>query len=138
MLFRSSMRTNASHFSPQMGKSPKNQEQVMTENALAGSNGAAGMTLFFQSWKNDYKEFVRRICNKNYPAGHPGYAEVLEFRKRCLRRGVPMEAIWAVDVNAIQINQGLGHITLGMSISRPYTAVLKYLTLRYRSFIFCW
>ena len=103
-----SMRTSAAHFSPQMGKSPKNQEQVMTENALAGSNGAAGMTLFFQSWKNDYKEFVRRICNKNYPAGHPGYAEVLEFRKRCLRRGVPMEAIWAVDVNAIQINQGLG------------------------------
>ena len=30
------------------------------------------------------------------------------FRKRCVRRGVPLDAIYSVDVASIDINQGIG------------------------------
>lgn len=104
-----SMRTSSFHGGlSQRGKTPKTAEEIMSTNAIQGRLTTGGIDLFFDSWKNDFKEIVRRVCNKDYPAGHPGYAEVLEFRKRCMKRGVPMEAIWAVDVDGIEINQGLG------------------------------
>lgn len=103
------MRTSSFHGGlSQNGKTPKTAEEIMATNAIQGRLTTGGIDLFFDSWKNDFKEIVRRVCNKDYPAGHPGYKEVLDFRKRCKRRGVPLEAIYAVDVDAIEINQGLG------------------------------
>lgn len=103
------MRTSSFHGGlSQNGKTPKTAEEIMASNAVQGRLTTGGIDIFFDSWKNDFKEIVRRVCNKDYPAGHPGYKEVLDFRKRCKRRGVPLEAIYAVDVDAIEINQGLG------------------------------
>jgi hypothetical protein len=92
----------------QDGKTPKTAEEIQSANAVQGRLATGGIDLFFDSWKNDFKEIVRRACNKDYPAGHGGWKEVLEFRKRCIKRGVPIEAIYAVDVDGIEINQGLG------------------------------
>ena len=112
MLFRS-MRTRSPQMLAGMGQQTaggdrKTAEQVKTENEVNGRLTTGGINLFFQSWKNDFKEIVRRAINPDYPAGHPGYSDVIEFRKRCMRRGVPLDAIYSVDVASIDINQGIG------------------------------
>ncbi len=90
------------------GATPKTAEEVKAQQALDGSLTTEMMDLFFTSWKNDFKEVVRRIINKDLTASHPGGAEAFEFRKRCMARGVPIDAIYAVDVAAIEINRGVG------------------------------
>jgi len=84
----------------------KYEWQMKTEQQ--GKLSSAGMNLFFAAWRRHFKEIVRRICRKDYSAAEPGGAEVWEFRRRCLERGVPGEAIDAVDIDRIEINTGIG------------------------------
>jgi len=90
------------------GATPRTAEEVKTEAAIDGQLTTAGMDLYFLSWLNDFKEIVRRVCSRDLSASHPGGAEAFKMRKRCLERGVPIEAIYNVDVDAIEINRGVG------------------------------
>lgn len=90
------------------GATPRTAEEIKAQTALDGSLTTEMMDLFFSSWKNDFKEVIRRIINPELTAAHPGGAEAFEFRKRCMARGVPIEAIYKVDVAAIEINRGVG------------------------------
>jgi hypothetical protein len=40
-----------------------------------------------------WTEVYRRVMNPRYISGEPGYAEAIDFRKRCQRRGVPIRAM---------------------------------------------
>jgi len=82
--------------------------KIKTQNEIDGRLNAAQTDLFFTSWKNDFKEVVRRACARDVSEAHPGGREVFEFRRRCLKRGVPIEAIYNVDVASIEINRGIG------------------------------
>lgn len=90
------------------GNAPKTAEEIKSENALDGALSTESIGLFFQSWGNDVKETVRRVINPKLTVKHPGGKEAFEFRKRCMERGVPAEAILAVDVASIEINRGVG------------------------------
>lgn len=90
------------------GATPRTAEEVKTEAAIDGQLTTAGMDLYFLSWLNDFKEIVRRVCNRELSASHPGGAEAFKMRKRCMERGVPIEAIYNVDIDAIEINRGVG------------------------------
>lgn len=90
------------------GATPRTAEEVKTEAAIDGQLTTAGMDLYFLSWLNDFKEIVRRVCSRELSASHPGGAEAFKMRKRCAERGVPLEAIYNVDVDAIEINRGVG------------------------------
>lgn len=90
------------------GATPRTAEEVKTEAAIDGQLTTAGMDLYFLSWLNDFKEIVRRVCNHDLSASHPGGAEAFKMRKRCMERGVPIEAIYNVDIDAIEINRGVG------------------------------
>jgi hypothetical protein len=90
------------------GATPRTAEEVKTEAAIDGQLTTAGMDLYFLSWLNDFKEIVRRAKNEDLSAAHPGGAEVFKMRKRCAERGVPIEAIYNIDVDAIEINRGVG------------------------------
>lgn len=90
------------------GATPRTAEEVKTEAAIDGQLTTAGMDLYFLSWLNDFKEIVRRVCNRDLSASHPGGAEAFKMRKRCMERGVPIEAIYNVDIDAIEINRGVG------------------------------
>ena len=102
------MRSRSPGSNLQGGSDRKTAEEIKTQNEIEGRLTTGGINLFFQSWKNDFKEIVKRAINPDYPAGHPGHAEVMEFRKRCIKRGVPEKAIFSVDVGAVEINQGIG------------------------------
>jgi len=101
------MRTRSSS-SARANNVAKTAEEIKTQNEIDGRLNAAQTDLFFMSWKNDFKETVRRACSKDISEAHPGGKEVFEFRRRCMKRGVPMDAIYAVDVASIEINRGIG------------------------------
>lgn len=86
----------------------KTAEEVKMDSAIDGQLTTAGMDLYFESWKNDFKEIVRRACNPALTAAMPGGKEAFNFRKRCAARGVPLEALKHVDFDAIEINKGVG------------------------------
>lgn len=90
------------------GATPRTAEEIKTEAAIDGQLTTAGMDLYFLSWWNDYKEIVRRVTSRDLSAAHPGGAEAFKMRKRCMERGVPLEAIYNVDIDAIEINKGVG------------------------------
>ena len=56
----------------------------------------ASINLFYHPWKRLLTEVFRRLTRRDYNAREPGGKEAVEFRKRCLKRGVPEEAIHRV------------------------------------------
>lgn len=84
----------------------KYEVQARLETASNLSNG--GFNLFFSAWKRHLMEVLRRVCREDYQQCDPGGREVFEFRRRCLARGVPCEAIYAVDVGEFDVNMGIG------------------------------
>lgn len=102
------MRTRSPGAAMKFSNVAKTAEEVRSQNEIEGRLNAASVDLFFNSWKNDFREVVRRACNPKVSAAHPGGKEIFEFRKRCLKRGVPIEAIYAVDIGSIEINRGIG------------------------------
>lgn len=80
-----------------------------------GMISTGGMDLFFAAWKRHLKEVVRRIIRKTYKQTDPGGQEAWSFRTRCLKRGVPLEAIYEVDVDRMEVNMGIGR---GSAVAR--------------------
>ena len=101
------MRTRSSS-STRANNAPKTAEEIKTQNEIDGRLNAAQTDLFFTSWKNDFKEVVRRSCARDASEAYPGGKEIFEFRRRCMKRGVPIDAIYNVDVASIEINRDIG------------------------------
>jgi hypothetical protein len=55
--------------------------------------GAAAINLFYHPWKRLLREAYRRLTARDYAANEPGGREAVDFKKRCMARGVPEEAI---------------------------------------------
>jgi hypothetical protein len=55
--------------------------------------GAAAINLFYHPWKRLLREAYRRLVSRDYAANEPGGREAVDFKKRCIARGVPTEAI---------------------------------------------
>lgn len=66
--------------------------QLQKEAILTSSS----INLFYHPWKRLLREIYRRLSRRGYTAMEPGGKEAVEFRKRCLKRGVPEEAIYRV------------------------------------------
>lgn len=55
---------------------------------------AASINLFYHPWKRLLTEVYRRLSRRKYTAIEPGGREAVDFRRRCIKRGVPEEAIY--------------------------------------------
>jgi len=97
----------------QSSRTQKTKYQVQTETEQQGTLLSGGFFLFMSAWERHYKNVVRRVINPDYLPTDPGGEAVHSFRLRCLKRGVPMEAIDKLDVEAIQINMGVGKGSIG-------------------------
>lgn len=86
--------------------STKYGEQVR-QNSLAALSDAQ-INLFMAPWERGMKNIVRRVTRKNYMNMEPGGHEVAEFKRRCLIRGVPTEAIEHIDVDSVRVVIPLG------------------------------
>ena len=84
----------------------KYEKQMQFE--MQGKLSTSGINLFFNAWERHYKEVVRRMIRKDYARAEPGGDLVHEWRNRCIRRGVPLEALESIDVDRIEINTGIG------------------------------
>jgi hypothetical protein len=68
----------------------------------------ASLNLFYEPWGRVLKEIVRRFIRGGYVQGEAGSKEILEFRARCEMRGVPLEAIDAIDIDSVRPVRAIG------------------------------
>jgi hypothetical protein len=68
------------------------RSQLQKEAVLSSSS----INLFYRPWKRLLGEVFKRLSRRSYSAKEPGGKEALAFRLRCLKRGVPSEAIYRV------------------------------------------
>jgi hypothetical protein len=73
----------------------KTKFEVQSELTKESVLPTASMSLFYQPWKRHLQEVYRRFQNKTLSAKDCGYEEVMDFRKRCMDRGVPKAALFA-------------------------------------------
>lgn len=99
---------SAPGFAGMQGRTQKTKFQVQTEVEQSAALGASDFFLFITSWRNHYKEIVRRMISKSYLSSDPGGKEVHEMIARCIAQGVPKDVIYTIDVDAIEMNTGIG------------------------------
>lgn len=82
--------------------------EIQTQVASGNKLSASALNLFYDPWQRHLREVMRRICRKNYIQGEPGGEEVARFRERCIIRGVPEDAIYAVDFEGVSAMRAIG------------------------------
>ena len=68
---------------------------------------SASINLFYHPWKRLLAEVYHRLCRVDYNALEPGGREAIDFRKRCIKRGVPLEAI--IKVKQVDPVRAIGY-----------------------------
>jgi hypothetical protein len=91
-----------------LDRTQRTKYEMQLKSEQSGKLTTSGMNLFFRAWGDHFREIVRRLCCEDYTQEDPGGHEAWEFRTRCLKRGVPLEAIYAVDIGGIEVNMGIG------------------------------
>lgn len=84
------------------------------------------LRIFKQGMTRLVREQARRIKRKDWTEHDRNGADVLRFYARCALRGVPKEAIHAIDLEGVEFVLGIGN---GSAAAR--TAILERLELRY-------
>lgn len=91
-----------------MDRGQKTKYELQRRDEMDGKMSSDVLRRFFTAWGRDYKEVVRRVSNPDLTADHPGGAEVMDFRNRCIENGVPEEALFQLDYDNISLNMGIG------------------------------
>jgi hypothetical protein len=91
---------------PNAKESDKTKYEIQDEQAKEAVLDTASLTLFYEPWKRLLNESWRRTRNERLSANDAGGREVFDFRKRCMARGVPHEALidntsWVEPMRAI-------------------------------------
>lgn len=69
----------------------------------------AALSLFYSPWERLLKEMLRRCIRQDYYPEDPGGEAVNDFKARCVERGVPIEAILAIDVKRSKVVRAIGN-----------------------------
>jgi hypothetical protein len=86
----------------------KTKYELQRRDEIDSSLTSDAMDMFMEAWKWDYREVVKRVINPELHPDHPGGAQAFEFRKRCIERGVPEQALLLLDYDRITLNTGIG------------------------------
>lgn len=86
----------------------KTKYEVKAQQSDRARLGTAALSLFYDPLERLFREVVRRVCRRGYLPDDPGGNEVREFRKRCFEQGVPLEAIYAVDIARVSVVRAIG------------------------------
>jgi hypothetical protein len=103
---------NVQEFSPDGAERTKFEVQAQLSQQAVLSVSA--MNLFYIPWGRLLKEMVRRACDPSYRQDDPGGKEVFEFRKRVLKRGVPLEAL--DNIESVRPMRAVGYGSEGMRL----------------------
>jgi hypothetical protein len=84
------------------------QYEASARIANAASLSATNLVLHMTQSERLYREQVRRMIEKNYPASIPGGVEIEEALAELEAEGVPRDAWYAVDVNTVAVVYPVG------------------------------
>jgi hypothetical protein len=69
---------------------------------------STGQLLFYDPIQRLWRNVLRKQLRKDYRADEPGGKEVWEWLKRCMKRGVPIEALREIDPDRSTVVRSLG------------------------------
>ena len=75
----------------------------------AAKLNVTALNLFYNPWDRFHMEVARRFFRMDYVPTDPGGEAVLEFRERCFLRGVPLEALAAMDIRKTRAVRAVGN-----------------------------
>lgn len=87
---------------------PRTKFEVQAAISQGTKLSSAALNLFYEPWQRFLREVVRRIVRPTYLVAEPGGEEVSDFINRCTRRGVPVEAIFAIDIGSVSAVRAVG------------------------------
>lgn len=90
------------------GGERKTRFEVAAQLEQAAKLSNSAIELFYGPLQRVFRESIRRMIAKNYNRSEPGGKEVTELRTRILKRGVPLEAFYGIDVNSIRVVRAIG------------------------------
>lgn len=88
--------------------SDKTKFQVKAELGESAKVSSTSLTLFYDSMQKLMTNVIRRFSRRGYRQDEPGGKEVWDFIVRCMKRGVPIEAIYGIDPEDCQVVRALG------------------------------
>ncbi len=66
------------------------------------------LTMYYEPLDREYQETVRRIIDPDYDIGGPGGEYIRDLRLRLVQRGVPLQALYEVDVKTVKAVRAVG------------------------------
>lgn len=91
------------------GSKERTRFEVQAQLSAQSRVSTASLNLFYEPWTRLLRSVVSRVIRRDYNVLESGGRAVMEFRKRCLKRGVPSEAIHAVDVSSVKAVRAIGN-----------------------------
>lgn len=88
------------------GKTPKHMFNAQLEQLAMGAD--ADLENYLATWERHFREIVRRMIRPGYLPNEPGGHAIADLKVRLKERGVPSEALEAVDWKRCKINRGVG------------------------------
>lgn len=104
----------------------KTNMQERNEVAEKGGLSASQMALFFTSEERHLREVVRRMIRKNYKEDEPGGREVYQLRAWLLKNNVPLQALYDIDIDSLEINTGIGRGSRMNRLNTVYSMMEHY------------
>jgi hypothetical protein len=72
--------------------------EIQAQQSSNARLSSSALSLFYDPLERLFREVVRRACRRDYYPTEPGGDSIREFKMRCYERGVPLEAIYQVDL----------------------------------------
>ena len=101
-------RVGAYNSQSSLGGERKTRFEVAARLEEATRLSSTSLQFFYAPFERLMREVVRRIVRRNYLTVEPGGPEVAKLRRRILERGVPLEAFYSIDVEAVRVIRTLG------------------------------
>lgn len=86
----------------------KTRFEVAAQLEQASRLSNTSLELFYGPFQRVLREMTRRMSKRNYQSGEPGGREVADMRARILKRGVPLEAFYAIDIDSVHATRAIG------------------------------
>jgi hypothetical protein len=91
------------------GQDRRTRFEVAAHLEEAAKLNVTALNLFYQPWDRFNMEVARRFFRPDYSQDELGGEAVFEFRERCVTRGVPLEALEAIDIKKTRTVRAVGN-----------------------------
>jgi hypothetical protein len=86
----------------------KTKYEIQAQQSNNARLNSSALSLFYDPLERLFREVVRRVCRRDYYPSEPGGDAVREFKLRCFERGVPLAAIYEVDIARVTAVRAIG------------------------------